>query len=72
MAGTTFIMPAYNAEAYIESAVHSVLEQTVQELRLIVVDDGSRDRTGRCTWKTAARPGRAISRWSASGTRRTM
>ena len=66
MAGTTFIMPAYNAEEYIESAVRSVLDQTVRDLRLIVVDDGSRDRTG------AIRPGRVISRSSGSGMRRTM
>lgn len=54
MAGTTFIMPAYNAEAYIESAVRSVLDQTVQELRLIVVDDGSHDKTGEILDRLAA------------------
>ena len=39
------IMPAWNAADYIESSVRSVLEQTHRELRLIVVDDGSTDRT---------------------------
>ncbi len=58
MAGTTFIMPAYNAEAYIENAVHSVLNQTVGELRLIVVDDGSRDRTGAILDRLAAEDAR--------------
>lgn len=39
------VMPAYNEERYIESAIQSVLDQTHRELELIVVDDGSSDRT---------------------------
>ena len=42
----TVIIPAYNAEAYIERCVRSILAQTHRELRLLVVDDGSTDRTG--------------------------
>ena len=45
MARTTFIMPAYNAEAWIEASVRSVLDQTERDLRLLVVDDGSTDGT---------------------------
>jgi len=39
------IIPAHNREAYIATAVHSALAQTVPDLEVIVVDDGSTDRT---------------------------
>jgi glycosyltransferase involved in cell wall biosynthesis len=39
------IMPAYNAEETIEKAIRSILKQSYQELELLVVDDGSEDRT---------------------------
>ena len=54
MAQTAFIMPAYNAEAWIESAVRSVLEQTERDLRLFVVNDGSTDGTAAILERLAA------------------
>jgi glycosyltransferase involved in cell wall biosynthesis len=39
------LMPAFNAERYLGRAVESVLRQTHEDLELIVVDDGSSDRT---------------------------
>lgn len=38
-------MLSYNHEAYIAQAIESVLNQTVKDLELIIVDDGSRDNS---------------------------
>lgn len=39
------VMPAYNAESFIEDAVNSVLAQTFEDYELIIIDDCSRDKT---------------------------
>jgi glycosyltransferase involved in cell wall biosynthesis len=39
------VMPAYQHAAYVRRAVESVLEQSVRDIELIVVDDGSTDGT---------------------------
>ncbi|MEM2803514.1 MAG: glycosyltransferase family 2 protein [Nitrososphaerota archaeon] len=39
------IMPAYNAERWIERAIKSVLNQNYTNYELIIIDDGSTDRT---------------------------
>ena len=41
----SIIMPAFNVEKYIEQAITSVLKQTFSEWELIIVDDGSTDKT---------------------------
>ena len=41
----TVLVPAYNEEAGIESTVRSLLASTHPHLQIIVIDDGSTDRT---------------------------
>jgi len=55
MPAVSVIMPAFNAERYLHSAVDSVLRQTCADLELLVVDDGSSDGTVRVAQDHAAR-----------------
>ena len=41
----SIIMPAYNSERYISEAIDSVLTQSYKNFELVIVDDGSSDRT---------------------------
>lgn len=47
------IVPVYNIEMYIQKCMDSVLEQDYKEIELIIIDDGSSDRTGEICKKYA-------------------
>lgn len=42
----SIIIPVYNCEKYVERCVQSVVQQTYRNLEIIMIDDGSRDKSG--------------------------
>ena len=40
------IIPAYNHEKYIADTIQSILNQSMADLEIVAVDDGSPDNTG--------------------------
>ena len=63
----SIVIPVYNGERYIKSAISSVLNQDYQHVELIVLDDGSKDNTleiiewygNRFYWETHPNMGQA-------------
>lgn len=49
------IVPVYNVEKYLSACVDSLLQQTLQELEIFLVDDGSKDGSGKIADAYAAR-----------------
>lgn len=41
------IVPVYNGEKYLEKCINSLVNQTYQNLEIILIDDGSTDRSGK-------------------------
>lgn len=45
MIKVSIIMPVFNMDKYIENAINSVLKQSIKELEIICIDDGSTDNS---------------------------
>ena len=54
------IIPVYNAEQHLERCLQSVLKQTYSNLEIILVDDGSTDRSGEICDEFGRRDNRII------------
>ena len=39
----SIIVPVYNAEKYLERCIKSLANQTIKDIEIILVDDGSKD-----------------------------
>src|SRR5438034_1967741 len=48
------LLPVWNGEAFLEQAMESILRQTFSSFELIVIDDGSTDRTAAIAEKVAS------------------
>lgn len=42
----TFIVPVYNVEQYLPQCIHSLLAQGIDRMEILLIDDGSTDRSG--------------------------
>src|ERR1039457_1676731 len=51
----SILVPAYNSEKWISDAVRSAIAQTWQRKEIIVVDDGSSDRTAEAARRFASK-----------------
>jgi len=54
------IVPAYNAEPFIEKTLNSILSQTYKNIEVLVVDDGSQDRTAEIINSVAQKDHRVV------------
>ncbi len=52
------IVPVYNVERYLHRCIDSILAQTLKEFELILIDDGTPDRSGAICDEYAARDNR--------------
>lgn len=61
MVKVSVIVPAYNVEPYLERCLRSLAKQTLPELEIIVINDGSTDRTKEAACRVQAEyPGKLI------------
>lgn len=52
------IVPVYNAEKYLHRCIDSILAQTFSDFELLLIDDGSKDNSGRICDEYAAKDSR--------------
>ncbi|MGD1416410.1 glycosyltransferase family 2 protein [Bacillus stercoris] len=54
------VIPVYNAEKYLSTCIESVLNQTLRELEVIIVDDGSKDSSKKIIQEYASKDNRIV------------
>lgn len=47
MPKVSVVVPVYNVEKYLKRCVESILAQTLKDIEIILVDDGSKDKSGK-------------------------
>ena len=46
MPKVSIVVPIYNAEKYLENCIYSIINQTFIDMQILLIDDGSTDRSG--------------------------
>lgn len=68
MRKVSVIVPVYNAEKYLEKCLESILAQTLEDIEIICIDDGSTDRSGSILDAYAAADERVrVAHWANAG-----
>ena len=49
------VIPCYNHENFVQDSIQSVIDQTYQNIELIIIDDGSKDGSVIVTGKQIGR-----------------
>ena len=60
MKKVSVIVPVYNAEKYLEKCLNSLAEQTLEEIEIIIINDGSTDSSQKIIEKYAEKYGQKI------------
>ena len=56
----TIIVPVYNSEKFLNRAIDSLIRQTLEDIEIILVDDGSSDKSPKICDEYAKRDSRII------------
>lgn len=43
----SLIIPVHNAQSYLEKCLDSIIDQTYKNMEILLIDDGSKDDSGR-------------------------
>lgn len=60
MVKVSIIVPVYNVEKYLDECINSLINQTMQEIQILLIDDGSSDRSGKMIDEYAATDSRIL------------
>ena len=58
MEKVTIVVPVYNTEKYLDECIKSIVNQTYENIEVILIDDGSKDKSPKICDKWAQKDSR--------------